>query len=197
MNKVAIVTGASRGIGAATALELARRGYDLCINYIEQTARAEQTASAAREYGVRCITHQADVADAAAVRAMHRRCVEELGEVTLLVNNAGIARQQQFQDIDAGTWKRVFDVNLGGCFNCTQAVLPHMLHEHAGMKHLLYYLLSELLPVHLYLLYHKLLLIFPLQEIRRKNHQQLLYLLHCLPGKLLHLRQLEYIRYLQ
>ena len=57
MNKVAIVTGASRGIGAATALELARRGYDLCINYIEQTARAEQTAAAAREYGVRCITH--------------------------------------------------------------------------------------------------------------------------------------------
>lgn len=132
MNKVAIVTGASRGIGAATALELARRGYDLCINYIEQTARAEQTAAAAREYGVRCITHQADVADAAAVRAMHRRCVEELGEVTLLVNNAGVARQQQFQDIDAATWKRLFDVNLGGCFNCTQAVLPHMLHEHAG-----------------------------------------------------------------
>ena len=61
MNKVAIVTGASRGIGAATALELARRGYDLCINYIEQTARAEQTAAAAREYGVRCITHQANV----------------------------------------------------------------------------------------------------------------------------------------
>ena len=131
-NKVAIFTGASRGIGAATALELARRGYDLCINYIEQTARAEQTAAAALEYGVRCITHQADVADAAAVRAMHRRCVEELGEVTLLVNNAGVARQQQFQDIDAATWKRVFDVNLGGCFNCTQAVLPHMLHEHAG-----------------------------------------------------------------
>lgn len=132
MNKVAIVTGASRGIGAATALELARRGYDLCINYIEQTARAEQTAAAAREYGVRCITHQADVADASAVRELHRRCVEELGEVTLLVNNAGIARQQQFQDIDAATWKRLFDVNLGGCFNCTQAVLPHMLHEHAG-----------------------------------------------------------------
>ena len=91
-----------------------------------------ESAVLAREYGVRCITHQADVADAAAVRAMHRRCVEELGEVTLLVNNAGIARQQQFQDIDAATWKRLFDVNLGGCFNCTQAVLPHMLHEHAG-----------------------------------------------------------------
>lgn len=132
MTKVAIVTGASRGIGAAAALELARRGYDLCINYIERTDCAERTAAAAREYGVRCITHRADVADGNAVQEMHRRCVAELGEVTLLVNNAGIARQQQFQDIDAATWKRVFDVNLGGCFNCIQAVLPHMLHEHAG-----------------------------------------------------------------
>ena len=92
MNKVAIVTGASRGIGAATALELARRGYDLCINYIEQTARAEQTAAAAREYGVRCITHQADVADAAAVRAMPRRCARARGQYRERQLHMGSAR---------------------------------------------------------------------------------------------------------
>ena len=63
---------------------------------------------------------------------MVRHAEKELGPVDLLVNNAGIARQQQFQDIDRATWDRVFAVNLGGCYNCIQAVLPHMLHEHAG-----------------------------------------------------------------
>ena len=132
MDKVALITGSSRGIGAAAAVALARRGYDICINYIERADCAERTAAQVRAQGVRCITQQADVADAAAVQEMHRRCVAELGEVTLLVNNAGIARQQQFQAIDSATWKRIFDVNLGGCFNCIQAVLPHMLHAHAG-----------------------------------------------------------------
>ena len=57
---------------------------------------------------------------------------KELGKVTLLVNNAGIAKQQLFQDIDRATWDRVFAVNLGGCYNTIQAVLPSMLHEHSG-----------------------------------------------------------------
>jgi len=63
---------------------------------------------------------------------MAARAERELGKVTLLVNNAGIARQQLFQDIDRATWDRIFAVNLGGCFNTIQAVLPNMLHEHAG-----------------------------------------------------------------
>ena len=63
---------------------------------------------------------------------MVRRVERELGYVTLLVNNAGIAEQHQFQDISPEWWQRIFAVNLGGCFNCIQAVLGHMLHEHAG-----------------------------------------------------------------
>jgi 3-oxoacyl-[acyl-carrier protein] reductase len=82
--------------------------------------------------GCRVICHQADVADAEAVSEMVRRVEREFGPVSLLVNNAGIAKQQQFQDIEPETWKRLFDVNLGGCFNTIQAVLPHMLHEHEG-----------------------------------------------------------------
>ena len=74
----------------------------------------------------------ADVADAAAVQDMVRRVERELGYVTLLVNNAGIAEQHQFQDITPEFFQRILAVNLGGCFNCTQAVLGHMLHEHAG-----------------------------------------------------------------
>lgn len=129
---VALVTGSSRGIGAACAQALARSGYKVCINCIERMDLAQALAERLREEGCQVICHQADVADSAAVNEMVRRIERELGPVDLLVNNAGIARPEQFQDIAPETWKRLFDVNLGGCFNTIQAVLPHMLHEHAG-----------------------------------------------------------------
>ena len=130
--KVALITGSSRGIGAAAARELCAAGYAVCINYIEREDRAEALAAELRAAGGQVVTQQADVADAAAVDAMVRRVERELGYVTLLVNNAGIAEQHQFQDITPEWWQRIFAVNLGGCFNCSRAVLPHMLHEHAG-----------------------------------------------------------------
>ena len=130
--KVALITGSSRGIGAAAARELCAAGYAVCINYIEREDRAEALAAELRAAGGQVVTQQADVADAAAVDAMVRRVERELGYVTLLVNNAGIAEQHQFQDITPEWWQRIFAVNLGGCFNCIRAVRPHMLHEHAG-----------------------------------------------------------------
>lgn len=132
MNKVALVTGSSRGIGAATAALLARSGWDVCINYIERRDKAEELAAKLEGEGCRVMVCQADVSDAEAVNAMVRRIEATFGPVTLLVNNAGIAKQIQFQDITAEYWRRIFEVNLGGCFNTIQAVLPHMLHEHAG-----------------------------------------------------------------
>lgn len=132
MRDVALVTGSSRGIGAAVAEALAREGWDLCVNYIEQREKAEALAARLRALGRRVLVRQADVADRAAVDAMVREIEAELGPVTLLVNNAGIARQMQIQDISPEDWQRMFQVNLGGCFHCVQAVLPHMLHEHAG-----------------------------------------------------------------
>ena len=130
--KVALITGSSRGIGAAAARELADAGYAVCINYIEREDKAEELAAALRAEGRTVITHRADVANAAAVNEMVRRVERELGYVTLLVNNAGIAEQHLFQDITPEWWERIFAVNLGGCFHCTQAVLGHMLHEHDG-----------------------------------------------------------------
>ena len=130
--KVALITGSSRGIGAAAARELSDAGYAVCINYIEREDKAEELAAALRAEGRTVITHRADVADAAAVNEMVRRVERELGYVTLLVNNAGIAEQHLFQDITPEWWERIFAVNLGGCFHCTQAVLGHMLHEHDG-----------------------------------------------------------------
>ena len=132
MSKTAIVTGSSRGIGAAIAAALSRAGYAVCINYLERRDRAEALAAALREEGGTAICQQADVSDRAAVFAMVERVRRELGPVDVLVNNAGIARQQQFQDIAPETWQRLFAVNVNGCFHCSQAVLPDMLHAHAG-----------------------------------------------------------------
>ncbi len=132
MRKVALITGSSRGIGAACAEALAEAGYAVCLNCVERTDLAAALCAKLRGKGSDAIWVQADVADAQAVNAMVARCEKELGRVMLLVNNAGIARQQLFQDIDRETWDRIFAVNLGGCFNTIRAVLPSMLHEHAG-----------------------------------------------------------------
>ena len=132
MRKVALITGSSRGIGAACAEALAEAGYAVCLNCVERADLAAALCEKLRCAGHDAIWVRADVADPAAVREMVARCEKELGQVTLLVNNAGIARQQLFQEIDRQTWDRIFAVNLGGCYNTIQAVLPGMLHEHAG-----------------------------------------------------------------
>ena len=132
MKNVALVTGSSRGIGAAIAAALSRAGWAVCINYIERQDKAEELAARLRSEGGQVLVQQADVADRAAVERMVREIERELGPVTLLVNNAGIAKQQQFQDIEEETWQRLYAVNVGGCFHCSQAVLGPMLHEHAG-----------------------------------------------------------------
>ena len=132
MTKVALVTGSSRGIGAATAALLARKGYAVCINYLEQREKAEALVAGLSEEQCIAMCQQADVADRAQVNAMVRKIEDELGPVTLLVNNAGIARQQQFQDVKPETLQRIFAVNVGGCFHCSQAVIGPMLHAHSG-----------------------------------------------------------------
>ena len=111
---------------------LAEAGYAVCINCIERVDKAEELCNKLRSKGYEAIWRQADVADMEAVRRMVRDTEAEFGPVTLLVNNAGIAKQELFQDIKPETWKRVFDVNLGGCYNTIQCVLPNMLHEHSG-----------------------------------------------------------------
>ena len=125
--KTALVTGSSRGIGAACAAALARAGWAVCINCVERTDKAASLSELLRDEGCNVIWHQADVSSAEAVNEMVARTEKELGRIDLLVNNAGIAKQEQFQDIAPETWKRLFDVNLGGCFNTVKAVLPGML----------------------------------------------------------------------
>ena len=130
--KVALVTGASRGIGRAIALELGRAGCAVCVNYLNSRQAAQEVAETLRSQGCDAVAVQADVADGAAVVDMVRQAEKALGPVTVLVNNAGVAGQAQFQDITDEMWNRYLAVNLGGARNTIRAVLPHMLSEKSG-----------------------------------------------------------------
>lgn len=132
MKKVALITGSSRGIGRAEAIALARDGYAVCVNCVEREDKAQELAAQLRSEGCEAMWYKADVAAAAAVKQMVAEVEKTLGAVTLLVNNAGIAKQCLFQDMTEDYWRRIFDVNLNGAFNTIQAILPHMLHEHSG-----------------------------------------------------------------
>ena len=132
MKKVALVTGASRGIGRATAARLARLGYAVGVNYYERKDKADGLVAELTAAGCEALAVQADVADRAAVDAMVRRVTDAFGPVTLLVNNAGVAGQALFQDITDELWERYFAVNLNGMRHTIQAVLPSMIHEKSG-----------------------------------------------------------------
>ena len=130
--RTAIVTGASRGIGRAVAARLAREGWNVCVNYIERTDRAEELKTILENEGCGVMAYQADVADKTAVEAMAEAVRTRFGPVNLLVSNAGIAGQMQIQDVRERDWDRYFAVNVKGAYNAIQAVLPDMLHAHAG-----------------------------------------------------------------
>lgn len=132
MEKIALVTGASRGIGRAIATELARRGWAVAIGYRVRRDKAEELAQQLTEAGCRAMICQADVSRREEVEAMVRRVEENFGPVSLLVNNAGIAGQSLFQKLTEERWHEFFSVNVDGAFYASRAVLPHMLHEHTG-----------------------------------------------------------------
>ena len=132
MKKVALITGSSRGIGRAEAITLARDGYAICVNCVEREDKAQELVDMLRSNGCETMWYKADVSDSTAVKQMVAAIEEKLGAVTLLVNNAGIAKQCLFQDMTEDYWRHIFDVNLNGAFNTIQAVLPNMLHEHSG-----------------------------------------------------------------
>ena len=132
MKPVALVTGASRGIGRGIALQLAREGWDVCVNYLQHQQAADEVTAQICALGRSAVAVQADVADSGAVSAMVRRAEETLGPISLLVNNAGIADQGLFQDLSDAQWDRFLAVNLTGARNTAKAVLPGMLREKSG-----------------------------------------------------------------
>jgi 3-oxoacyl-[acyl-carrier protein] reductase len=130
--RVALVTGASIGIGRATALALARLGADVALGYRQDAAGAEETRRAAEALGRRTVVVQADVSRAEEVQALVQRVEAALGPVDVLVNNAGWAYFQDMDAISEEDWDRVIAVNLSSVFLLTQAVLPHMREQRWG-----------------------------------------------------------------
>jgi NAD(P)-dependent dehydrogenase (short-subunit alcohol dehydrogenase family) len=128
-----LVTGASRGIGAATALLAAQRGWDIAVNYSQSTAAAEALAAQVRALGRRAIIVRADVADEAAVRAMFARIDAEMPPLKGLVNNAGIVGMKaRLDDMAPARWRHLLEVNVFGSLLCAQLALLRMSKRHGG-----------------------------------------------------------------
>lgn len=130
--KTVLITGSSRGIGRAAAVTFAQNGYNVAVNYNKSSEVAESLCSELEQLGVKAKAFQCDVADKYVVKEMVKQIEADLGQITVLVNNAGIAEQALFSDITEEMWDRMFDVNVKGAYNCTQAVLPHMIHNKYG-----------------------------------------------------------------
>ncbi|HEA6171173.1 3-oxoacyl-[acyl-carrier-protein] reductase [Staphylococcus aureus] len=132
MTKSALVTGASRGIGRSIALQLAEEGYNVAVNYAGSKEKAEAVVEEIKAKGVDSFAIQANVSDADEVKAMIKEVVSQFGSLDVLVNNAGITRDNLLMRMKEQEWDDVIDTNLKGVFNCIQKATPQMLRQRSG-----------------------------------------------------------------
>ncbi|HHP5398329.1 TPA: 3-oxoacyl-[acyl-carrier-protein] reductase [Staphylococcus aureus] len=132
MTKSALVTGASRGIGRSIALQLAEEGFNVAVNYAGSKEKAEAVVEEIKAKGVDSFAIQANVADADEVKAMIKEVVSQFGSLDVLVNNAGITRDNLLMRMKEQEWDDVIDTNLKGVFNCIQKATPQMLRQCSG-----------------------------------------------------------------
>lgn len=130
--KTAIVTGASRGIGAAIARRFAEEGANIVVNYSGSQDKAEAVVAEIEQAGGKAIAVKANVADADAVKAMADAAMKEFGSIDILVNNAGITRDNLMMRMKEDEWDDVINTNLKGVFLCTKAVTRQMMKQRAG-----------------------------------------------------------------
>ncbi len=127
MSGTILITGSGRGIGAATALLAARKGYAVCVNYANRSERADQVVAAIRQGGGKAIAVQADVSDEGAVNALFETAIAELGPLVALVNNAGVTGKiGRLADIEMQTLRRTIEINLLGTMLCAREAVRRM-----------------------------------------------------------------------
>jgi len=130
--QTALVTGASRGIGRAIALELAKNGANVVVNYAGNQARADEVVEEIKEFGQEAMAYQANVSNSEEVTAMIKQTVDQFGSVDILVNNAGITRDNLLMRMKEEEFDEVIDTNLKGVFNCIKGVTRQMMKQRGG-----------------------------------------------------------------
>ncbi|KPL61163.1 3-oxoacyl-[acyl-carrier-protein] reductase [Rossellomorea vietnamensis] len=130
--KVALVTGASRGIGREIALELAREGCNVAVNFAGSEQKANEVVDEIKSLGREAIAVQCNVSDADAVQAMVKETITEFGSIDILVNNAGITKDNLLMRMKETEWDDVININLKGVFLCTKAVTRQMMKQRSG-----------------------------------------------------------------
>ncbi|MFP7756440.1 SDR family NAD(P)-dependent oxidoreductase [Thermodesulfobacteriota bacterium B35] len=131
-DKVAVITGGSRGIGREIALAFAREGCRIVVNYISRVDLADETVKTIQTTGSQAMAIRADVSRRPEVREMFCRTIEKFGRIDILVNNAGINRRGWFEEATDEDWDRIMEVNLKGPFICSQEVFPYMKKQQSG-----------------------------------------------------------------
>lgn len=132
MNKVAFVTGGTRGIGKQIAITLAECGYDIAINYRQENDNLKNTKKEIEGKGVKCLTVQGDVSSFEDCEKCIKNIIDEYGKIDVLVNNAGITKDMLLMRMKKEDFEDVIDINLVGTFNVTKNVISHMIKARSG-----------------------------------------------------------------
>ena len=132
INCVALVTGGSRGIGYAIAIELAKRGFCIVVNNDMRPQEGLEVVNEIKRMGQPVMYIQADISDPTQVEKMVEKAINEFGRIDVLINNAGIIEDNRLENMDLDSWNRVISVNLTGTFNCTKTVIKYMKRQGGG-----------------------------------------------------------------
>ena len=132
MSKVAVITGASGGIGAAVARRLAAQGCYVVLGYCRSREKAESLCRELREAGGEAVSFRADLTKAEEAKALIEFAVQQYGHLDILVNNAGISQIKLFTDITQEDWQRMFAANVDGIYHCCRAAVPYLVQQHSG-----------------------------------------------------------------